>query len=144
MQINDPEWPLTLYYDGECPLCLREIRMFRRRNKQGRLELVDIAEPSIMPLPGLSRADMLDCLHAQFSNGQLVTGIDATYWSYKSVGLDWLVMPLHWAWARPFWLWAYRQFCRLRPALARIIPMPGADPVAICDSDRCAPKKKHD
>lgn len=142
MRINNPEWPLTLYYDGECPLCLREIRMFQGRNHQGRLELVDIAQPSVMPLPGLSRADMLDCLHAQFSDGKLVTGVDATYWSYRSVGLDWLVMPLSWSWARPFWLWAYRQFCRLRPTLARIIPMPGADPGVTCESDRCAPKKK--
>jgi predicted DCC family thiol-disulfide oxidoreductase YuxK len=146
MSITHPQWPLTLFYDGECPLCLREIRMFQRRNDSGHLHLLDIAAPMTEPLPGLSRQDMLDCLHARFRDGRLVTGIDATYWSYRSVGLGWLVAPLRWAWARPLWQWGYRQFCRLRPTLARLIPMPDPDPdlPSQCESDRCRPRNRQD
>lgn len=142
MQITQPQWPLTLFYDGECPLCLREIRMFQRRNQAGQLHLLDIAAPDTEPLPGLTRQEMLDCLHARFHDGQRVTGIDATYWSYRAVGLGWLVSPLRWGWARPAWQWGYRQFCRLRPAMARIIPMPDPDPdlAEPCQSDRCRPR----
>ncbi|WP_373185302.1 thiol-disulfide oxidoreductase DCC family protein [Halopseudomonas sp.] len=144
MHTTTPDWPLTLFYDGECPLCLREIRMFQRRNDRGRLELIDIANSAADPLPGLSRQDMLDCLHAHFRDGQLVTGIDATYWSYRAVGLGWVVAPLGWHWARPLWKWGYRQFCRLRPAIARIVPMPGSDAGVSCESDRCRPPKPND
>lgn len=142
MLITQPVWPLTLFYDGECPLCLREMRMFERRNGQARLEMVNIAAPTVEPLPGLSRAAMLDCLHARFQDGQIVTGIDATYWSYRAVGLGWLVKPLCWRWARPFWHRAYQLFCRLRPAIARIIPMPSSNVDAACDSARCRPRKQ--
>lgn len=144
MKITRPAWPLTLFYDGDCPLCLREIHMFQRRNTEGRLELVDITTASVEPLPGLTRADMLDCLHARFSDGRLVTGIDATYWSYRAVGLGWLVRPLQWSWARPLWQWGYRQFCRLRPAIARLVPMPAVDSPTQCDSDRCRPRQRDD
>lgn len=142
MPTLSPAWPLTLYYDGECPLCLREIHMFEGRNADARLELIDIADPTADTLPGLSRDEMLACLHARFQDGHTVKGIDATYWSYRAVGLGWLVKPLSWRWARPFWEWAYRQFCRLRPALARIVPMPGGTAAPSCESDRCEPRKK--
>lgn len=124
MPSPSPQWPLTLYYDGACPLCVREINLFRRRNQAGRLQLVDISQAEAMPLPGISRARMLACLHACFADQHLVTGIDATYWSYRAVGLGWLVRPLRWAWARPLWQTGYRLFCLLRPGLARLIPMP--------------------
>lgn len=137
-------WPLTLYYDGQCPLCLREIQMFLKRNQRGRLQLLDISATATEPLPGLTREQMLDCLHASFGDGRVVSGIDATYWSYCAVGLGWLVKPLAWRWARPFWQWSYRQFCQLRPHLTKILPMPAASP---CDSGQCqqrAPRRKAD
>lgn len=138
MAVFSPQWPLTLYYDGECPLCVREIRMFRRRNAADRLQLIDISQPAIQPLPGRSREEMLDCLHAQFADQHLVTGIDATYWSYRAVGLGWLVRPLRWRWARPLWQAAYRGFCRLRPGLAKLIPMPTEER---CGSGQCEIKR---
>lgn len=130
-------WPLTLYYDGQCPLCLREIQLFQRRNRQGRLQLLDISTDDTAPLPGLTREQMLDCLHARFDDGLIVTGIDATYWSYRAVGLGWLVEPLAWRWARPLWQWGYRRFCAMRPFLAKIVPMPAA---SSCATGQCRPQ----
>lgn len=131
-------WPLTLYYDGQCPLCLREIQMFSKRNQSARLHLADISSTDTQPLPGLTREQMLDCLHARFNDGYIVSGIDATYWSYSAVGLGWLVRPLTWRWARPFWQWGYRQFCRVRPLLSKIVPMPTDRQ---CSSGQCRQKQ---
>jgi predicted DCC family thiol-disulfide oxidoreductase YuxK len=36
---------LTIYYDGECPLCLAEIHFLKSRNFLGLLEFVDVAAP---------------------------------------------------------------------------------------------------
>ncbi|AWM92497.1 hypothetical protein DJ564_17570 [Pseudomonas sp. 31-12] len=36
------QWPLTLYFDGECPLCAREIKFLNQRAKDARLRFVDI------------------------------------------------------------------------------------------------------
>ena len=37
---------LTVFFDGACPICSREIAHYRRRDSEGRLRLVDIAAPS--------------------------------------------------------------------------------------------------
>ncbi|MEZ6044946.1 MAG: DCC1-like thiol-disulfide oxidoreductase family protein [Planctomycetaceae bacterium] len=34
---------LDVFFDGECPLCRREIEMIRSRDKSGKLGFVDIA-----------------------------------------------------------------------------------------------------
>ena len=36
---NIEQWPLTLYFDGECPLCAREIKILSRRAIEARLPL---------------------------------------------------------------------------------------------------------
>ena len=44
-----PTWPLTLYYDGDCPLCAREIHTLRRHASVQRLCLVDISLSDFHP-----------------------------------------------------------------------------------------------
>lgn len=36
-------WPLTLYFDGECPLCAREIKLLRGHAVKDHLLFVDIS-----------------------------------------------------------------------------------------------------
>ena len=36
-------WPLTLYFDGECPLCAREIKLLRGHAVKDQLLFVDIS-----------------------------------------------------------------------------------------------------
>ncbi len=39
-------WEIKMLYDGDCPLCMREVNMLRRRDAGiGRIEFVDIASP---------------------------------------------------------------------------------------------------
>lgn len=73
------EWPLTLYFDGACPLCAREVAFLRRRCTAAKLILVDIDSDEFDPTPlGLTIEELRSCLHARFANGQWVTGLDAT------------------------------------------------------------------
>ena len=48
--MHNPAWPLTLYFDGDCPLCAREIRMLSRHAAPERLLLVDISAEDFDPL----------------------------------------------------------------------------------------------
>ena len=43
-----PHWPLRLYYDGDCPLCAREVALLRHRNSAERLVLIDSVEKVLM------------------------------------------------------------------------------------------------
>lgn len=135
--MHTPAWPLTLYYDGACPLCAREIRLLRRRAPPQRLRLVDIAAADFDPAStGLSRAELQARLHARFADGRWVSGLDATFWSWCAAGLERWAAPLRWAALRPLLELAYRLFCRLRP---RLHWLPHPDGAARCRAGSCTP-----
>lgn len=72
---RQPHWPLTLYYDGDCPLCAREIQLLRQHADAQRLCLVDISLNDFYPESvGLSREALQNRLHARFADGQWPMG----------------------------------------------------------------------
>ncbi|MCQ4347634.1 DUF393 domain-containing protein [Pseudomonas stutzeri] len=130
-----PAWPLTLYYDGACPLCAREIRLLRRRADAARLQLVDIAAGDFDPTSlGLSLTQLQARLHARFADGRWVDGLDATFWSWRAAGLGHWAAPLRWPPLRPLLEAGYRLFCRLRPQLHWL---PHPDGAARCPAAGC-------
>lgn len=116
---NKEQWPLTLYYDGDCPLCAREIKLLRRHATPQRLLLVDMSGVEFEAHTfGFTVEQMQDSLHARFADGRWVKGLDATLWSWRAAGLGRWAAPLTWPLLRPLFGVGYRLFCRLRPHLA--------------------------
>jgi len=138
--MHNPAWPLTLYFDGDCPLCAREIRLLSRHASPQRLLLVDISAADFDPLLlGLSLTAMQNRLHARWADGTWLLGLDASLWSWEAAGLGIWVAPLHWRPLRPLLEWGYRLFCRLRPHLARL---PRPDGAARCrKGDICSTQR---
>jgi predicted DCC family thiol-disulfide oxidoreductase YuxK len=103
----------TLYFDGKCPLCLREIRMLDSLRDE-HLRLVDVH--SYEPAPGEpSRESMLMSLHLRAHDGSWLSGVDATVkaWSHTRWGA--LFKPLRWPMLssladRVYEHWARRRF----------------------------------
>ncbi|MPQ83214.1 DUF393 domain-containing protein [Pseudomonas sp. MAFF 730085] len=130
------QWPLTLYFDGECPLCAREVQLLRRRALDTRLVLVDISHDAFDATAfGFTLEQMQDSLHARFANGRWVTGLDATLWSWRAAGLGRWAAPLAWRPIRPLLTLGYRLFCRVRPHLNWL---PHPDGSRRCRDDACA------
>lgn len=133
---NSNQWPLTLYFDGECPLCAREIRILSRHAVADRLLFVDISDADFDPSAlGFSLEHMQSSLHARFADGRWIKGLDATLWSWRAAGLGVWAAPLAWPAIRPLLTVGYRLFCRLRPHLAWL---PHPDGSARCRNNRCA------
>jgi predicted DCC family thiol-disulfide oxidoreductase YuxK len=129
-------WPLTLYFDGECPLCAREIKLLRARANADRLHFVDLSDEAFdAGSVGFTRAQMGSSLHARFADGTWVKGLDATLWSWRAAGLGAWAAPLSWRLTRPLFDMGYRLFCRWRPHLAWL---PHPDGGARCRDDSCA------
>lgn len=108
---------LTVYHDGSCPLCRREIALYRRLPGADRLQWVDVSEAA--PLgEGLSCQAAMARFHVRDSQGRLFSGAAA-------FSRLWRVFPawrwLGWvsAWPPMSWLFelAYRLFLPLRPTL---------------------------
>jgi predicted DCC family thiol-disulfide oxidoreductase YuxK len=106
---------LTLLYDGECPLCSREIAMLRRRDRRGRLGFADISAPDFdAGRYGTTREALMARIHAALPDGSLVRDVEVFRRAYAAVGLGWLVAPTRWPLLRPLFDRAYRVFARNR------------------------------
>lgn len=110
---------LTVWFDGGCPLCTREIALLRKLDRRGRIHFEDISPPdAACPI---DRAHMLARFHAQEKGRSVVSGAAA-------FAAMWRVIPV----LRPFGelarlpplLWALEQlylgFLRIRARLQQL------------------------
>jgi predicted DCC family thiol-disulfide oxidoreductase YuxK len=110
-----PTWDIKVLYDGECPLCMREVAMLRRRNREGRAAFEDIAAPGFDPARyGLDHEAVMGRIHGVLPDGRVVEGVEVFRRVYEAVGLGWLMAPSRWPGVRRLYDWGYRVFARNR------------------------------
>ena len=107
------------WYDGDCPLCRREIALMRRLDRLGAIEFVDVTNGDVT-CP-LDRADLLARFHA-LENGQMLSGAAAFAAMWRAIPR---LRPFGLAARNPWVLFTlerlYRVFLRLRPRLQRLV-----------------------
>jgi predicted DCC family thiol-disulfide oxidoreductase YuxK len=109
---------LTVWHDGGCPLCRREIALMRRLDRRHAITFVDAAsDDSVCPR---DRQELLERFHAE-ENGRILSGAAA-------FAAMWRAIPM----LRPLGLIArndaifrvleflYVRFLRVRPTLHRL------------------------
>jgi len=130
-----PGWEIELLYDGDCPLCRREVAFLSRRDRSGRLALVDIAAPEFDPgRYGLDRETVMGSIHGVLPDGRSVEGMEVFRRVYAAVGLGWLLAPSRWPGLRWIFDRAYRVFARHR------LRWTGRDPAGACDCAAHVPR----
>ena len=73
---RSPSWKIKLLYDGECPLCLREVNFLQKRDAgRGLVAFVDIAAENFDILTAVKRTAIPH--HATFL-GWSLNGVDAS------------------------------------------------------------------
>ena len=116
--MNIPD--LTIYYDGSCPLCRREIGLYRGLSSTVRLNWVDVSAGSSLG-EGLSCKAAMRRFHVRDQSGRLLSGGAAFSRLWRALP-GWRV--LGWCFACPPMSWglelAYRAFLPLRPGLQRL------------------------
>jgi predicted DCC family thiol-disulfide oxidoreductase YuxK len=109
------DWHIKLLYDGDCPLCGREVAFLRRRDRCGRIAFEDIAAPGFEPARyGLERADVMARMHGVLPDGRVVEGMEVFRRAYAAIGLGALLAPTGWPLLRPLFDRAYAVFARNR------------------------------
>ncbi|KQP51460.1 MULTISPECIES: DUF393 domain-containing protein [unclassified Methylobacterium] len=116
---------LTVYFDGACPLCAREIAFYRRSRGAERVAFVDVAQGEALG-PGLDRATALARFHVRDAEGRLASGAAgfARLWAQLPA---WRLLALVLRLPGALWLAerAYRAFLPLRPFIAKVLPSDG-------------------
>lgn len=114
---------LTVLYDGACPLCRREIAVYRDLQplqSSSPLCFTDISNASVSLPVGTSREQLLARFHVQGRDGQMLSGAQAFLALWAALpGWRWLafagrVPGAGWVMER-----MYRLFLRWRPMLQR-------------------------
>lgn len=118
---NETRQPLTVFYDGSCPVCRREISVYQRGEGGDGVAWVDAASTTC-PLPqDLSRDRALARFHVRDGDGRMLSGAAA--------------FAALW-WTLPRWRWlgvlislpiisglaegAYRNFLAIRPRIQQL------------------------
>ncbi|PPC76882.1 DUF393 domain-containing protein [Pokkaliibacter plantistimulans] len=115
---------LTIYYDGNCAICSREMRWLGSLNLRQQLQFVDIQQPGFDPASlGVSFADLDREIHVSQSAGPLLSGIDAFIAIYRAVDKQWLAAVLSLPLIKPLWQWLYLRFARNRYGISRLLGM---------------------
>ena len=88
-------WEVRVLYDGDCPLCSREIRFLERRDRgRGRIDFEDITGPDFDAFRyGLQPQQVMDRIHAVLPDGSVVEGVEVFRRASSAVGLGWLLAP---------------------------------------------------
>jgi predicted DCC family thiol-disulfide oxidoreductase YuxK len=117
-----PSWQFKVLYDGDCPVCRREMEWLKRRDRAGHLALEDISALGFDPGKyGLSSDEVTRVLHGVTWNGTVLRGMDAVRKAYKTVGLGWLVAPTRLPLVRPVSDYLYRMFARHRASVGWLV-----------------------
>lgn len=125
-QHHGKEHSVVVLYDGQCPLCSREIAHYRRRRGADGIQWVDVTRSDIDPvLLGVSREAALRRFHVRDPGGCWRTGASAFVLLWSSLpAYRWLAKLVSGLGLLPAMEWAYVRFLHWRSRDR-------------CDADRC-------
>ena len=115
MQSRIKPFEIEVFFDGACPLCMREIRMLQRRDRRQRIRFVDIAADGFDAASiGLPWETLMDRIHGRLPDGTLVEGVEVFRRLYAAVGFAPLVALTRLPGIRQLLDVAYRTFAKNR------------------------------
>ncbi|KAL5723578.1 hypothetical protein ACHQM5_006961 [Ranunculus cassubicifolius] len=135
-----------MLYDGECPLCLKEVNMLKERNKSyGTIKFVDICSDEYSPEEnlGIDYETAMGKIHAIQSDGTVVTDVEAFRRLYEEVGLGWVYAitkyePIASIANAVYGVWAkYRMEVTGRPSLEEVFEARRKNRGQVCKDKSC-------
>jgi predicted DCC family thiol-disulfide oxidoreductase YuxK len=115
--------PLTVLYDGACPLCRREIGVYRGLqplHPDSPVCFADVNDTALTLPPGTTREELLARFHVRGRDGALLSGAQAFLALWAALpGWRWLALAGRLPGAGWLMEVGYRLFLRWRPMLQR-------------------------
>jgi predicted DCC family thiol-disulfide oxidoreductase YuxK len=117
---EEPKYPITIFYDGACSICRREMERYRAKDKNTKSKPIIANHSNFDPKnEGLDPQKILDYIYAKDQNGKVVYSVEAFVWIWEACGYKFLPilvrLPLIKQLARAF----YRLFARYRYKISR-------------------------
>ena len=129
---NQPtaDWKVNLLYDGDCPLCLREVNFLQKKDAgRGIVKFTDIADLnySAEENGGVDFETAMGRIHAVLADGTVIKNVEVFQKVYEALGIGWMYAPTKWPVVGPvvnkvYDLWADKRLAVTgRPSLATVV-----------------------
>ena len=83
-------WKVNLLYDGECPLCMREVNFLQKKDAgRGLVKFTDIADLSYFETA-------MGRIHAVLANGTVIKNVEVFQKTYEALGIGWMYAATKW------------------------------------------------
>ncbi len=110
-----PGHRVEVFFDGDCPLCLREIRMLQALDRRGAILCTDIAAPDFdAEALGTDQPTLMASIHGRLPDGTWIEGVEVFRRLYAAVGFGPLVTLTRLPGIAPLLDWAYAKFAANR------------------------------
>lgn len=85
-------WDVEVFFDGDCPLCVREIAVLRKLDKRQRIVFTDIADKTFDPSTlGTDYASLMSRIQGRLPDGSWIEGVEVFRRLYTAVGFGPLI-----------------------------------------------------
>ena len=89
---NATSWDVEVFFDGDCPLCVREIAMLRKLDRKHRIRFTDIADKSFDATTiGTDYASLMSRIQGRLADGTWIEGVEVFRRLYTAVGFGPLI-----------------------------------------------------
>ncbi|MGS2722018.1 thiol-disulfide oxidoreductase DCC family protein [Paraglaciecola aestuariivivens] len=106
---------LTIFYDGFCPLCQKEMNKLAQLDNANKISFVDIQQPNFAKkFPELDWQALNARIHGKLADGTIISGLDVMYLAWVLVDKAWVYAPLRWPLTRHLADYLYRVFAKHR------------------------------
>ncbi len=113
-------WRIKLLYDGDCPLCMREVNFLRQKDQgRGLVAFTDIADEAYDPAEngGVDFATAMGRIHAVLPDDTVINNVEVFRQVYDVLGMGWIYAPTRWPILGPLVDWLYGLWADWRLAL---------------------------
>ncbi len=90
---SESTWKIKLLFDGECPLCVREVNFLKRKDgDRGLINFVDIAAEDYDPADNanIDFETAMGRIHGILPNGEIVQNVEVFRQIYDILGIGWI------------------------------------------------------
>ncbi|MFQ3267080.1 MAG: putative DCC family thiol-disulfide oxidoreductase YuxK [Colwellia sp.] len=112
---------LTIFYDGNCPMCSIEMEHLKKFDKDNVIILVDIHQKDFETLyPTVIFGDAMKILHGHY-NDKTLLGLEVTHRAWTMVGKGFWVAPLNWPVIKTLSHWVYLGLAKYRHEISAFL-----------------------
>lgn len=109
---------VQVFFDGECPLCIREIKMLRRLDSNRRIEFTDISTKEFDASSyARSHDELMARIHGRDADGNWIEGVEVFRQLYGAVGFGWIMAVTRIPGIKQMLDWMYVKFANNRLSL---------------------------